>query len=147
MKDYYRILGVERSATAETVKAAYLRLAKKFHPDVNPDCKDWAAVMFKEAQEAYECLSDPAKRRVYDLAGRVRSMPQNQQSVNVKEPITVAIDFLVRAASPYVPPDQMKELLDRALAEYQVPTRPMSLVDLAERVGFLKRRKGARRAS
>jgi curved DNA-binding protein CbpA len=40
MKDYYRILGLERNATAEAVKAAYLRLAKKFHPDVNPDCKD-----------------------------------------------------------------------------------------------------------
>jgi hypothetical protein len=62
----------------------------------------------------------------------------SHQPVDVKEPITVAIDFLVRA---------VKELLNRALAEYQIPTRPLSLVDLAERVGLLKRRKGARRAS
>ena len=144
MKDYYRILGLERNATAEDVKAAYLRLAKKFHPDVNADYPEWSAGIFKDVSEAFECLSDPAKRRVYDLAGRVRSMPQVQ--AEVKEPITVAIDFLVRAASPYVPPDQMKELLNRALADYQIPARPVSLVDLAERVGFLKRRR-ARRAS
>jgi curved DNA-binding protein CbpA len=144
MKDYYRILGLERTATMEAVKAAYLRLAKKFHPDVNPDCKDWAAGMFKEVSEAYEVLSDRTKRRAYDLAGRVRSMPGQ---ATAKEPMTVAIDFLVRAASPYVPPEQMKELLDRALAEYKIPTRPMSLVDLAERVGLLKRKKAVRRAS
>jgi curved DNA-binding protein CbpA len=145
MKNYYRILGIERSATADAVKAAYLRLAKKFHPDVNAEYPEWAAGLFKEIGEAFDVLSDTAKRRAYDLAGRVRVI--SHQPVDVKEPITVAIDFLVRAASPYVPPDQMKELLNRALAEYQIPTRPLSLVDLAERVGLLKRRKGARRAS
>lgn len=150
MKDFYHILGISRSASSEEIKAAYLRLAKKFHPDVNADCKEWAEGMFKEVSQAYECLIDPATRRRYDLllSGQVRPMPVPQQAA--KEPITTAIDFLVRAAAPYVPQDQMREVLNRAVEQYQVPARPLSLVELAEQVGFLKRRKpnkGARRAS
>jgi len=67
-RDYYQILGVDRSAEADTVKKAYRKLAMKFHPDRNPD--DAAAVEnFKEATEAYEVLSDPQKRRIYDTYG------------------------------------------------------------------------------
>jgi curved DNA-binding protein CbpA len=146
MKDYYRILGLQKTAKAEDVKAAYRRLAQKFHPDVNLDCAEWAANLFKEIQEANAVLSDPAKRRAYDLSRRVQPI-QNSQTQPAKDPMTVAIDFLVRAASPFVPPDQMTELLQRALLDHGVPARPVTLVDLAERVGILKRRKGARRSA
>jgi len=66
-RDYYKILGVERSATAEQVKTAYRRLARKFHPDVSKE-KD-AEARFKEVQEAYEVLKDSEKRAAYDQLG------------------------------------------------------------------------------
>jgi len=67
-KDYYKILGVEKTADAKTIKQAYRRLARKFHPDLKPGDKA-AAERFKEANEAHEVLSDPEKRRRYDELG------------------------------------------------------------------------------
>jgi DnaJ-class molecular chaperone len=66
-KDYYRILGVDRNADDRTIKSAYRRLARKYHPDVARD--RGAAERFKEINEAYEVLSDPEKRRRYDSLG------------------------------------------------------------------------------
>ena len=67
-RDYYEVLGVDRNADEETIKRAYRKLAKKYHPDVNPGDKD-AAEKFAEASEAYSVLSDPDKRRQYDQFG------------------------------------------------------------------------------
>ncbi len=66
-RDYYEILGVPRSATPEQVKAAYRKLARQYHPDVNKNAG--AADRFKEATAAYEILADPEKRRLYDQFG------------------------------------------------------------------------------
>ena len=67
-KDYYKILGVDRNAGEKEIKRAYRRLARQFHPDVNPGDKH-AEEKFKEINEAYEVLSDPEKRAKYDRLG------------------------------------------------------------------------------
>ena len=65
MKDYYKILQVERTASAEEIKKSFRKLAKKFHPDVNPNHKQ-AEVVFKELNEAYAILGDEEKKKEYD---------------------------------------------------------------------------------
>ena len=57
-RDYYEVLGVSKTATDEEIKKAYRKLAKKYHPDANPDNKEEAEAKFKEVNEAYETLSD-----------------------------------------------------------------------------------------
>ncbi len=68
-RDYYQILGVARDATGEEIKKVYRRLARQYHPDVNPNDKE-AEEKFKDISEAYEVLSDETKRSQYDLASR-----------------------------------------------------------------------------
>ena len=67
-KDYYKILGVGKSASQQEIKKAYRKLAAKYHPDKNPDDSS-AEDKFKEVGEAYEVLKDPEKRKLYDQAG------------------------------------------------------------------------------
>ena len=78
MKDYYKILEVNKSASSETIAKVYKVLAKKYHPDANPDNTAEAEAKFKEISEAYEILSDQEKRRNYDLELEA----QEQQSSN-----------------------------------------------------------------
>lgn len=67
--DFYLILGIERAATLGDVKRAYRRLARKYHPDINPGDRE-AEAIFRQVTEAYETLSDPDRRQEYDLHGR-----------------------------------------------------------------------------
>lgn len=67
--DYYQILGIEKKATEKDIKNAYRKLARKYHPDVNPNDKD-AQRKFQEVNEANEVLSDPEKRKKYDQYGK-----------------------------------------------------------------------------
>jgi curved DNA-binding protein len=68
-RDYFKVLGVERSADADTIKRAFRKLARRYHPDVNPGDES-AEARFKEISEAYEVLSDPEKRRRYEQFGQ-----------------------------------------------------------------------------
>ena len=81
-RDYFSILGVERSADADTVKKAFRRLARQHHPDVNPG-DPAAEARFKEISEAYEVLSDPDKRRRYEQFGQYWNQSGGAAGVDV----------------------------------------------------------------
>ena len=79
--DFYVILGLEREASLRDLKRAYTRLARRYHPDLNPGDRE-AAAFYQRATEAYETLSDPDRRRVYDTGGL--SPPTNTEPSDVQ---------------------------------------------------------------
>lgn len=81
-KDYFQVLGVNRNADADSVKKAFRKLARKYHPDVNPGDKA-AESRFKEISEAYEVLSDPDKRRRYEQFGQYWNQAGSSPGVDV----------------------------------------------------------------
>lgn len=84
MKNYYEILEVNETASEETINKVYKFLAKKFHPDTNPDNKELAEAKFKEISEAYEILSSSEKRSVYDAELKAFKESQNP-SINYED--------------------------------------------------------------
>lgn len=111
MKNYYEILGLAKSASQEEIKKAYRSLSKQYHPDVNPD----GEARFKEIAEAYETLSDPAKRAQYD-----NPRPQQQQF----DPFSVFNDF------------SFGRVMDTTHLNVQIERR-FSLADLITGVDFV----------
>lgn len=91
-KDYYDVLGVPKDANEKDIKSAYRKLARKWHPDTNPDNPKEAEEKFKELQEAYAVLSDPEKRRKYDALGsdweRASQQAQQQQEYRTSRSAT-----------------------------------------------------------
>jgi len=86
-KDYYAVLGVPKNAAEKDIKSAYRKLARKWHPDANPDNAKAAEEKFKEIQEAYEVLGDAEKRKKYDVLGSdwQRAAQQAEQQRNYRE--------------------------------------------------------------
>src|SRR5512133_1590597 len=80
--DYYKLLGIEKTATPKEIKSAYRKLARKFHPDLNPNDKD-AKRKFQQINEANEVLSDQDKRKKYDQYGK--DWQQSDQFENQKQ--------------------------------------------------------------
>src|SRR4051795_12308737 len=91
--DFYILLGLERGASLNDIKRAYKRLARRYHPDINPGDQT-AAVQFRQIAEAYETLSDPDRRRRYDIAGTVAAAME-ESSVGFE-----GFDFSISANGP-----------------------------------------------
>jgi molecular chaperone DnaJ len=99
-KDYYRTLGVERKATAAEIKRAYRKLARKYHPDLNPGDKA-AEAKFKEIQEAYSVLSDPKKKSQYDQFGFIGDQPPAGAGQRPYSPGFEGFDFSEAGSSTF----------------------------------------------
>lgn len=112
--DYYNILKVSRSATDEDLKRAYKRLAMVWHPDKNPRNKKEAEARFKQISEAYDVLSDPHKRQIYDQFGEEAlksgvSQPQsNGFHFNSRNPDDIFNEFFGGGGGsrPFPPPGE-----------------------------------------
>ncbi|MEA5573660.1 DnaJ C-terminal domain-containing protein [Calothrix sp. UHCC 0171] len=91
-KDYYTILGVSKTATPEEIKRDYRKLARKYHPDLNPGDKD-AEAKFKDLNEANEVLSDPEKRQKYDQFGQHWNNPGYTEAASSRGTNTATSDF------------------------------------------------------
>jgi DnaJ-class molecular chaperone len=83
-KDYYKTLGVPRDASEKDIKHAYRKLARQYHPDFNPDDKN-AGEKLKDVNEAYEVLSDPEKRKLFDKFGSDWSAWQRRGGSNAAD--------------------------------------------------------------
>ena len=79
-EDYYRLLEVEKTSSTIEIKKAFKKLALKYHPDKNPDNKEWANEEFRKIANAYEILSNPEKRKHYDQFG----VSEDQETTNTK---------------------------------------------------------------
>ncbi len=123
-KDYYTILGVSKTATPEEIKRAYRKLARKYHPDLNPGDKD-AETKFKDLNEANEVLSDPEKRPKYDRFGEHWNQPAYSEAPPSRGTNPGNVDF-----DQYADFDSfIKDLLGRSQNGSQRRTNPTSGFD------------------
>ncbi|MCX7759038.1 MAG: molecular chaperone DnaJ [bacterium] len=101
MKDYYEVLGVSRNASEEEIKTAYRKLAKTYHPDVAEN-KEEAEKKFKEINEAFQVLSDPEKRRIYDRYGKIENTYQgNVQTSDIFDIFSELFDDFIFKSTTY----------------------------------------------
>ena len=129
MKDFYAILGIERSATQAQVQAAYRELAKGLHPDVNPH----AAGMMALVNEAYETLGDAKKRAAYDRSAKVKTMAPVSTI-----PGTIDLTKLAQAFIPANIYDAAGPALERLIRERGVTPEAASVEQSLESFGVLK---------
>jgi DnaJ-class molecular chaperone len=85
MKNYYQVLGIDRAAGQEEIKRAFRRMASLYHPDHNPQAPKEAEEKFKEMNQAYEVLSDEARRRQYDRLILIQQRRPQRREVTMKE--------------------------------------------------------------
>ena len=145
MKDYYAILNLDRRATAEEIKAAYRALAKTLHPDVNPA----GAGVFREVQEAYDTLSDAAKRRAYDVQSKVHQfVPPASSAARESFQPGGAVDLL-KLAGAFISPDlqgHVMPTLKRILEDRGITPEAATVEQVLQATGVLKRKRRAKRA-
>jgi len=103
-KDYYAVLGVSKTASEDEIKRAYRKLARKFHPDLNPGDKA-AEAKFKDLNEANEVLGDPEKRKKYDeLGANWRAYENNRRADPRVNGLAAAV-----AAAPHIAPSRRRK--------------------------------------
>lgn len=111
-KDHYKTLGVARNATPEAIKAAYRKLARKYHPDVSRESQ--AEVMFKEVGEAYKVLKDPESRAIYDLIPYPQETQRDAKQPQAAAPRPNRTSF---REPPPAPPKREEEQFSNILDE------------------------------
>jgi DnaJ-class molecular chaperone len=147
VKDFYAILNVPKSATADEIRAAYYGLAKSLHPDLNPH----GAGLMRQLNEAYAVLGDPAKRRAYDLQSKVKEFvpPVSQKARESFQP-GGAVDLL-KLAGAFVPPHlqgHVMPTLKRVLSDRGITPEAATVEQVLQSAGILKpqRKRRAKRA-
>jgi curved DNA-binding protein len=128
--DYYRLLGVNRSASAEEIKLAYRRLAQRLHPDVSADPLD--AERFKQITAAYHTLRDAERRVRYDIEAMEADLDQSERELNAAKEI-LTNGFPAAASVPQATPSPPPAGWERDLGEDDAPAREGLLGGLARR--------------
>ena len=143
MKDFYAILNVPRTASADEIQAAYRDLAKVLHPDIN----NRGAGLMRDVNEAYATLRDPAKRKRYDIESKVREFvpPVSAQARESFQP-GGAVD-LVKLASAFISPDLQAHVmptLSRILTDRGITPEAATVEQVLQATGLLKPQKKRR---
>lgn len=139
--DLYAILGVTKSATPEEIKAAYRDLAVSLHPDKNPR----GATLMQAINEAYETLSDPATRKVYDRGEKVKPFPTPEARATVA-PGTIDLTQLAQGLIPPHIYAAAAPSIERALQDRGITPQAASVESICEAFGLLKKKKGRKSA-
>ena len=142
MKDFYAILNVPRTASADEIQAAYRDLAKVLHPDIN----NRGAGLMRDVNEAYATLRDPAKRKRYDIESKVRQFvpPVSAQAQSFQP--GGAVD-LVKLASAFISPDLQAHVmptLSRILTDRGITPEAATVEQVLQATGLLKPQKKRR---